>query len=65
VKAIALGANAVMLGRAALYGLAARGETGVRDVIEMIRQETDRTLALIGCRSVGELDRSYVSKRPS
>jgi (S)-mandelate dehydrogenase len=54
-----------MLGRAALYGLAARGETGVRDVIEIIRQETDRTLALIGCRSVGELDRSYVSKRPS
>ncbi|MBJ9749500.1 alpha-hydroxy-acid oxidizing protein [Burkholderia cepacia] len=65
VKAVALGAHAVMLGRATLYGLAARGETGVSDVIDMIKRETDRTLALIGCRSVGELDRSYVSKRPS
>jgi len=65
VKAVALGAHAVMLGRATLYGLAARGETGASDVIEMIQRETDRTLALIGCRSVGELDRSYVSRRPS
>ncbi len=65
VKAMAFGANAVMLGRATLYGLAARGEIGVSDVIEMIKRETDRTLALIGCRSVGELDRSYISKRPS
>jgi len=65
VKAMALGANAVMLGRATLYGLAARGETGVSDVIEMMKRETDRTLALIGCRSVAELDRSYISKRPS
>ncbi|CAB4047394.1 (S)-mandelate dehydrogenase [Paraburkholderia phenoliruptrix] len=65
VKVMALGANAVMLGRATLYGLAARGETGVSDVIEMIKRETDRTLALIGCRSVGKLDRSYISKRPS
>ncbi|ERJ40800.1 L-lactate dehydrogenase [Burkholderia sp. AU4i] len=65
VKAIALGAQAVMLGRATLYGLAARGEAGVSDVIEMIKRETDRTLALIGCRSVEALDRGYVSKRPS
>ncbi|WP_279612894.1 alpha-hydroxy-acid oxidizing protein [Burkholderia latens] len=40
-------------------------EDGVTDVIEMIKRETDRTLALIGCRSVSELDRSYVSTRPS
>ncbi|WP_225033567.1 alpha-hydroxy-acid oxidizing protein [Paraburkholderia sp. XV] len=54
-----------MLGRAALYGLAVRGEIGVSDVIEMIKRETDRTLALIGCCSVSELDRSSISKRPS
>ncbi|WP_321893243.1 alpha-hydroxy-acid oxidizing protein [Paraburkholderia tropica] len=65
VKALALGADSVMLGRASLYGLAARGEVGVSDVIEMIKRETDRTLALIGCRAIDELDRSYVSRRPT
>jgi (S)-mandelate dehydrogenase len=61
VKAIALGAHAVMLGRATLYGLAAAGEAGVSDVVDMIKRDIDRTLALIGCSSVDQLDRSYVS----
>lgn len=64
VKAIALGASAVMLGRATLYGLAARGEQGVTDVIEFFKRDIDRTLALIGCPSLCELDRSYIARRP-
>lgn len=48
VKAISLGASAVMIGRAALFGLAAKGEQGVIDVIELLRSEIDRTQALLG-----------------
>lgn len=65
VKAAALGAGAVLLGRATLYGLAAAGESGVSDVIGMIKQEIDRTLALIGCPAIDQLDRSYVARRPA
>jgi (S)-mandelate dehydrogenase len=63
VKALALGADAVMLGRATLYGLAAKGEAGVSDVIGMLQREIDRTLALIGCASIDGLDRSCVARR--
>ncbi|MDF3837777.1 alpha-hydroxy-acid oxidizing protein [Cupriavidus basilensis] len=55
VKALARGANAVMLGRAVLYGLAARGEAGVDDVLAMFKADIDRTLALIGCPDVALL----------
>ncbi|QAA98395.1 MULTISPECIES: alpha-hydroxy-acid oxidizing protein [Agrobacterium tumefaciens complex] len=55
VKALCLGANAVMLGRATLFGLAAEGEEGVLNVISLLRQEIDRTLALIGAPSVADL----------
>ena len=65
VKSIALGANAVMLGRATLYGLAARGEVGVSEVIGIVKQEIDRTLALIGCSTVRKLNSSYVTRRPA
>ncbi|GJH17662.1 alpha-hydroxy-acid oxidizing protein [Caballeronia novacaledonica] len=64
VKAVALGARAVMLGRATLYGLSAKGEAGVSDVIAMMKEEIDRTLALIGCRSIAEVSRDRVSRRP-
>ncbi|WP_245254545.1 alpha-hydroxy-acid oxidizing protein [Paraburkholderia sp. LEh10] len=64
VKAIALGANAVMLGRATLYGLAANGEAGVADVLAMIRRDIDRTLALIGCPAISALTRDFVAERP-
>lgn len=50
VKAISLGARAVMLGRAALFGLAADGERGVVDVVRMLQSEIDRTQALVGSR---------------
>ncbi|WLE58942.1 alpha-hydroxy-acid oxidizing protein [Burkholderia plantarii] len=66
VKALALGANAVMLGRATLYGLAAAGEAGVTRVLEILRDEVDRTLAMLGCRNVAELSASHlVSAAPA
>jgi L-lactate dehydrogenase (cytochrome) len=61
VKALCLGANVVLCGRAYAYGLAAAGEAGVARAIEILRADVDRTLRLLGCRSVAELDRSYVS----
>lgn len=56
-KAIALGADAVMIGRSALYGLAAGGEPGVRRALEMLTVELDRTLGQLSCRSVRDLGR--------
>jgi L-lactate dehydrogenase (cytochrome) len=63
VKALALGANAVSVGRAYLYGLAAGGEAGVDKAIKMLKDEFERTMALAGCNSVGKLGRSYVRRR--
>ena len=60
VKALALGANAVLIGRATLYGTAAAGEAGAARAIAILREETDRVLALIGCRSVAELGPQYL-----
>src|SRR4029079_8289487 len=60
VKAICLGAKAVLCGRAYAYGLAAAGEAGVARAIEILRADVDRTLKLLGCTSVAQLDRSYV-----
>ncbi len=58
VKALALGARAVLLGRPYVYGLALAGEAGVREVIRNVIAELDLTLALCGRTSVSELDRS-------
>ncbi len=63
VKALALGAKAVLIGRAYIFGLAARGEAGVREVLEILRAGIDQALAATGCPSVQELDRSYVDVR--
>jgi isopentenyl diphosphate isomerase/L-lactate dehydrogenase-like FMN-dependent dehydrogenase len=60
VKALAAGADAVMIGRAYLYGLATGGEPGVARVLEILRAEMVRTLTLLGCASVSELDRSWL-----
>ncbi|HEY4297644.1 MAG TPA: alpha-hydroxy acid oxidase [Paraburkholderia sp.] len=62
VKAIALGADAVLIGKAALYGLAAGGEAGVSRALEMLRDEMDRTLALVGRRSFGEVDATLIAR---
>jgi len=55
VKAVALGADAVMIGRATLYGLAAGGEPGVRRALEILIGEIDRVLGQLGIRSLDEL----------
>ena len=60
VKAICLGARAVLIGRAYAYGLAAAGEPGVARAIEILQGDVKRTLELLGCRAVAELDSSYV-----
>ena len=59
-KALALGARAVMVGRPWAYGLAAAGQPGIERVLELLRDDMDRTLRLLGCASVAELDASYV-----
>src|SRR6266705_4590230 len=61
VKAICLGARAVLCGRAYAYGLAAAGEAGVARAIEILRTDLERTLKLLGCPSIAALDRSYVN----
>lgn len=56
VQALALGADAVLLGRATLYGLAAGGEAGVSRAIEILAAEIDRTIGMLGLTSIEELD---------
>ncbi|MGR4871222.1 alpha-hydroxy acid oxidase [Variovorax sp. LARHSF232] len=58
VKARALGAQAVLLGRAPLYGLAARGPRGVDEVLQILRRECETTLRLLGCPRAAELSPS-------
>jgi isopentenyl diphosphate isomerase/L-lactate dehydrogenase-like FMN-dependent dehydrogenase len=65
VKAIALGAAASMIGRPYLWGLAADGEAGVTRVLEIFRQEIDRTMALMGCPRVSDLDPSVLERFPA
>jgi (S)-mandelate dehydrogenase len=60
LKAIALGARAVLIGRAALYGLAAGGQAGASHALGMLRAEMDRTMMLLGCGSVAELGRHLI-----
>src|SRR5262249_58072237 len=60
VKALALGARAVMIGRPVLWGLAVGGEEGVRRVVELLLAEIDTTLALLGAPRAAELDRSWI-----
>jgi isopentenyl diphosphate isomerase/L-lactate dehydrogenase-like FMN-dependent dehydrogenase len=64
-KALALGARAVLAGRAPVYGLAAAGEDGVRHVLEILREELAMTLALLGCTSPDQLTGEHVRRSPS
>jgi L-lactate dehydrogenase (cytochrome) len=61
VKALCLGARAVFCGRAYVYGLAAAGEAGVSRSLDILRDDIERSLKLLGCPSVSALDHSYVS----
>lgn len=60
LKAVALGADAVMIGRATLYGLAAGGEQGASHALGLLRAEMDRAMLLLGCAGIGELGRNYI-----
>ena len=64
LKAIALGAAAVMVGRPAAWGLAAEGEAGVAGVLDILRAEVENAMALTGCRTITEIDRDLVAPAP-
>ena len=63
VKALALGARAVLAGRAPLWGLAARGERGAREVLELLQEEIELAQVLVGCASPDALGRPHVARR--
>ena len=65
VMALALGARAVLVGRPALYGLAFGGDKGVAQVLEILRDETENALALLGCRSPDDVTRGHATSAPS
>ncbi len=64
VKALALGARAVLVGRPALWGLAVGGEAGVRSVLELFAAEVLNALQLLGCRSPEDVTPAHVARRP-
>jgi len=63
VKALALGADAVSIGRPYLYALGAAGEAGVDQMLTSMREGLERTMALTGCRTISEIDREIVTWR--
>jgi L-lactate dehydrogenase (cytochrome)/(S)-mandelate dehydrogenase len=65
VKAIALGAHAVMVGRSTLYGVAAGGYDGAARALEIYHEEIRRVLALLGCNSLDELGPQYLKFDPT
>jgi isopentenyl diphosphate isomerase/L-lactate dehydrogenase-like FMN-dependent dehydrogenase len=64
LRARALGARAVLVGRAPVFGLAVGGEDGVRAVLELLRTEVELGLRLLGCTSLDEVGREHVVWRP-
>ena len=64
LKALALGARATLAGRALLYGLAARGEEGVRHVLELLREEVELGLTLLGAPSPDAVARAHIAPAP-
>jgi (S)-mandelate dehydrogenase len=60
LKALALGAKAVLIGRATLYGLAAGGEAGAARALAILRDEIDMSMAMIGVTKLDQLDRSFL-----
>jgi L-lactate dehydrogenase (cytochrome) len=57
-----LGAQAVLIGRAYAYGLAAAGEPGVTRALQILRDDVERTLTLLGCPSIAQLNSHYVER---
>ena len=64
VKALALGARAVLVGRAPLWGLVVDGEAGATRVLGLLRDEIQVALQLVGCRTPADVTRSHVGRRP-
>ena len=60
LKALARGANAVLIGRSYLYGLAVRGAEGVKEVVDTLRLELEIAMALAGCASLSDIDSSLL-----
>jgi isopentenyl diphosphate isomerase/L-lactate dehydrogenase-like FMN-dependent dehydrogenase len=63
LKALALGATAVLVGRPCVWGLAVAGEQGVVDVLAILRAELENAMTLAGVKRVGDLDGSFVARR--
>jgi L-lactate dehydrogenase (cytochrome) len=63
LKALALGARMVFLGRPFLYGASVAGQAGVARVIDILGTEIDRDLGLLGCRDVAELGSDFIVSR--
>jgi 4-hydroxymandelate oxidase len=61
LKAIALGARAVLVGRPILWGLTVGGEQGAAHILEILRRELDEAMLLCGCTTLGDIDRSLLS----
>lgn len=63
VKALALGANAVLTGRATLYGIGTAGQAGAEKALAILKTEFEKTMAYVGCRRVSELSRDVFSPK--
>jgi L-lactate dehydrogenase (cytochrome) len=61
VRMLALGAEGVLLGRAWVYALAARGEAGVAQLLDLFAREMKVAMALTGARTIAEIDRSLIA----
>jgi 4-hydroxymandelate oxidase len=61
LKALALGARGVLIGRAMVWGLAVAGEEGVTHVLQLLREEVELGLALLGCASPADVTRSHAT----
>jgi len=63
IKALAMGASACSIGRGYLYPLAAGGQAGVERGLSLLRDEVERTMALLGCNSIENLGSSFIRRR--
>ena len=64
IKALALGADFVFIGRPLLYAMGAAGYTGLQEMIELIRSQIDISLAQLGCTDINDIDASYIIDNP-
>jgi isopentenyl diphosphate isomerase/L-lactate dehydrogenase-like FMN-dependent dehydrogenase len=63
VKALALGAKAVLIGRATLYGVMVGGQAGAEHALSILQTELKRTMAYVACRSIGEVNGGVLAPR--